>query len=150
MFCESEGQPENKSKRISWIWVAKTPGVAVYLHSRVYFVSTLNVKMTSKILWKRIPEAIWGKKSDMTNLLLSFGVLLACERNSKHICVSIINKRLSYPQRQTNYSAQQASCTDQQLLQALNCMMSLINGGILLAWAVFLEFLLITTITCWI
>lgn len=91
-------------------------------------------------------KLIWTTNN---NRCLSFGVLLACERNSKHICVSIINKRLSYPQRQTNYSAQQASSTDQQVLQALYCMKSLISGGILLAWAVFLELLLIITLTCW-
>lgn len=93
---------------------------------------------------------IWGKKQIWTTYCcLSFGVLLACERNSKHICVSIIHKRLSYPQRQTNYSAQQASSTDQQVLQALYFMKSLKNGGILLAWAVFLELLLIITLTLW-
>lgn len=38
-------EPTRKQiKRISWIWVAKMTGVAVYLPSRVYFVSTLNVK----------------------------------------------------------------------------------------------------------
>ena len=107
---------------------------------------------TSKII-ERQAKTYWRKKKQIwttnNNRCLSFGVLLACERNSKHICVSIINKRLSYPQRQTNYSAQQASSTDQQVLQALYCMKSLISGGILLAWAVFLELLLIITLTCW-
>ena len=35
------------------------------------------------------------------------------------------------------------------MLQALYFMKSLISGGILLAWAVFLELILITTLTCW-
>lgn len=61
---------------------------------------------------------------------LSYGVCWHAKGNPKHICVSVINKRLSSPQRQTiNYPAQQASSTDQRVLRALHCMKSLISGG---------------------
>lgn len=58
---------------ISWIWVAKMTGVAVYLHSRVYLVSTLNVKydlLNERRYYKL--RHIWRKKKPMLSVIWCF------------------------------------------------------------------------------
>lgn len=125
-----QGPTRKQFKCISWIWVAKTTGA----FQSLLCVNTKFQTWPQKYIERRYYKLrhIWGKKTMWTTYCrLSFGVLLACERNSKHICVSIINKRLSYPQRQTYTILHNR-------LAVGYCMKSWISGGILYAWAVFL------------
>lgn len=117
--CAS-GQLERKSE--SWIWVVKNSWSGYWLPFSVW----VNTKCQTRpfwILWGRYkPRHTGGNKTILTALCcLSFGVLLACERNSKHISVYHQQKTEISTEMGINDSAQQACCTTWRVLQALYC-----------------------------